>query len=58
MKPRIMRMEEDWEDIKNNQLAYLLEEEGERKDSVVMMVGGNDKRETMLKSLVQQAARN
>ena len=58
MRPRIMIMEEDWERIKNEQLSFLLQENTNSSTAPVMMVGSADPRESMLKTLVQQAARN
>ena len=58
MRPRIMIMEEDWERIKNEQLSFLLQENASSSTAPVMMVGSADPRESMLKTLVQQAARN
>ena len=58
MRPRIMIMEEDWERIKDEQLSFLLKDGGSSSTAPVMMVGSTDPRESLLKTLVQQAARN
>ena len=58
MRPRIMIMEEDWERIKNEQLSFILETGATASTSPVMNVGSADPREGLLKTLVQQAARN
>ena len=58
MRPRIMIMEEDWERIKDEQLSFLLNDGGNSSTAPVMMVGSADPRESLLKTLVQQAARN
>lgn len=60
MKPKIMDMSVDWERIKNEQLSFLLENKKDEKGGMnpVMTVGGGDIRESTLKTLVQQAARN
>ena len=53
-----MIMEEDWERIKDEQLSFLLKDGGNSSTAPVMMVGSADPRESLLKTLVQQAARN
>lgn len=58
MRPRIMIMEEDWEKIKDQELSFLLEQKQAAGSAPVMMVGSSDPRESTLKTLVQQAARN
>jgi len=58
MRPRIMIMEEDWERIKDEQLSFLLKQGNSASTAPVMMVGSADPRESLLKTLVQQAARN
>ena len=58
MKAKIMDINTDWERIKNEELDFLVEKKDEKTANPVMFVGGNDIRETTLKALVQQAARN
>lgn len=59
MREKIMDIDVDWERIKEEQLSFLLEKQDEKGGmNPVMTVGGGDARETMLKTLVQQAARN
>ena len=60
MKERIMDMDVDWERIKNEQLSFLLEQQADAKGGMnpVMTVASGDIRESTLKTLVQQAARN
>ena len=53
-----MIMEEDWERIKNEQLSFILETGATASTAPVMNVGSADPREGLLKTLVQQAARN
>lgn len=59
MKEKIMDINVDWERIKNEQLMFLVEKKDEKGAmNPIMVVGGGDIRETTLKALVQQAARN
>lgn len=59
MKPKIMDIDTDWERIKKEQLSFLDDVQNTGTSmNPVMMVGGKDAKETMLKTLVQQAARN
>ena len=58
MKAKIMDMDVHWERIKNEQLSFLVEDSDKGSMNPIMMAGGGDARETMLKALVQQAARN
>lgn len=60
MKERVMKMEEHWERIKDEELSFLIETTKDANGIVtpVMTVGGGDIREATLKALVQQAARN
>lgn len=58
MRPRVMIMEEDWDRIKNEELSFILENDQKASSAPVMMVASADPREGLLKTLVQQAARN
>ena len=59
MKEKIMDINVDWERVKNEQLMFLVEKKDEKGAmNPIMVVGGGDIRETTLKALVQQAARN
>lgn len=58
MTPKIMDMEKHWQRVLDEQLGFLAQDVDASKASYVMMTGGKDARDTMLKALVQQAARN
>lgn len=59
MRERVMDINVHWERIKNEQLAFLLETKDEKGGmNPVMTVSSGDARESMLRTLVQQAARN
>ncbi len=58
MTPKVMDMEKHWQRILDEQLDFVAKGTDASKASYVMMTGGKDERDTMLKALVQQAARN
>ena len=58
MKTKVMDIDIHWERIKKEQLAYLLEKNNQNDAGPVLTVSGSDPTETMLKTLVQQAAHN
>lgn len=56
MKNKVMDMDLHWERIKKEQLAFL--DESKTESGPVITVSGSDVKETLLKTLVQQAAHN
>lgn len=59
MREKIMDMDIHWARIKDEQLSFILEKPDEKGGmNPVMTVGDSDPRESLLKTLVQQAARN
>ena len=59
MKPKILDMDIHWQRVIDEQLSFMLEIKDESSGmNPYIFVGGGDARESTLKALVQQAARN